>query len=88
MLFRDYARYDMAQLRFKGNRYLDDNFYCRGDNTRVYFFEESELESMFCPKFEKIEIVIDKRLIVNRALKVEMYRNWIQAKFRKPIDMQ
>lgn len=30
---------DMAQLRFKKNRYMQPGLYIRGDKTRVYFFE-------------------------------------------------
>ncbi|KAL3468854.1 S-adenosyl-L-methionine-dependent methyltransferase [Aspergillus californicus] len=47
VLFRDYGRGDLAQVRFKKNRYMDENFYVRGDGTRVYFFEKEQLIEMW-----------------------------------------
>ncbi|KAF2098642.1 methyltransferase [Rhizodiscina lignyota] len=94
VLFRDYGRGDLAQVRFKKGRWMEENFYVRGDGTRVYFFEEDELRDIWVggqdaedapkPTFELVRIGTDRRLLVNRQRKLKMYRCWIQACFRKP----
>lgn len=95
VLFRDYGRGDLAQVRFKKGRYLEENFYIRGDGTRVYFFEKDELISIWTGKdlgisdrskergFEVVDLGVDRRLLVNRAKQLKMYRCWMQGRFRK-----
>ncbi|OQO13099.1 hypothetical protein B0A48_02563 [Cryoendolithus antarcticus] len=104
VLLRDYGRGDLAQVRFKKGRYLEENFYVRGDGTRVYFFEEQELRDIWSgklptfedaeddsqkvltdtPKFEIVNLAVDRRMLVNRQRKLKMYRCWMQGRFRKP----
>lgn len=92
--FRDYGRGDLAQVRFRKGRYLEENFYIRGDGTRVYFFDCHELAAIWSgdgsadseetpPKFHVEKLGADRRLLVNRAQKIKMYRCWLQGSFRK-----
>ena len=94
VLFRDYGRGDLAQVRFKKGRYLEENFYIRGDGTRVYFFEKKELIKIWTGRdiegagsgntgFEVVNLGVDRRLLVNRAKQLKMYRCWMQGRFRK-----
>lgn len=98
--FRDYGRGDLAQVRFRKGRYLEENFYIRGDGTRVYFFDRDELADIWSgqgsvgggdgdgdgdevQRFEIESLGVDRRLLVNRADRIKMYRCWLQGRFRK-----
>lgn len=84
LFFRDYAIFDMTQLRFKPGKCLENSLYFRGDNTMVYYFKQEEVASLFIKSgFKQVELRTDRRLLVNRAKQLKMYRQWIQGQFIK-----
>ena len=86
LYFRDYARYDMAQLRFakrKKNK-VGDNLYMRKDKTLSYFFDKNEIEKLFIKyRFSIVNSNLICRLIENRKENKKMHRLWLQIKFKK-----
>ncbi|TPX37161.1 hypothetical protein SmJEL517_g00899 [Synchytrium microbalum] len=74
LLFRDYGRYDMTQLRFKPQRRIQDHFYVR-----------DEIRNLF-RAFDVVDVSVDRRLLINRSKQLKMYRIWHQCKFMKKMD--
>ncbi|CAD7014253.1 unnamed protein product [Ceratitis capitata] len=85
ILFRDYGRYDMAQLRFKPGNKIAENFYMRQDGTRSYFFAEKELAALFThsDRFEIIENSYVHRRTLNIKEGIDVPRIFLQSKLRK-----
>lgn len=86
LMFRDYGRYDMAQLKLASQKVakLKDNFYVKADGTRVYYFTKEEIRDLFVKfGFEEIENDFHYRMVENRKEDLKMHRVWLQAKFRK-----
>lgn len=86
LLFRDYGKYDEAQLRFKKNSKLKDSFYVRQDGTCSYFFELQEVVDLFgsvgvTPVDGRCEYV--RRQMANRSTKQARSRVWTQGVFVK-----
>lgn len=87
IFFRDYAQYDLTQLRFKGKSYIKENYYVRADGTTSYFFSKELVAQLFeNANLTEVELKVDNRLLVNRLKSLKMCRCWIQAKYEKPCD--
>ena len=85
LFFRDYGRYDEAQLRFKKGCKLDDHFYVRQDGTCSYFFTIEELtEIVTTIGFQIEELYYIYRQYANRQQRKARYRVWVHCKLIKP----
>ncbi|CEG40831.1 methyltransferase domain-containing [Plasmopara halstedii] len=85
LFFRDYGRYDQAQLRFRSGCKLQDNFYVRQDNTRAYYFTTEEIKEIFTAAgLCMVENEYIRRQYANRQQNVVRFRVWVHAIFEKP----
>ena len=86
VLFRDYGRFDEAQLRFKKTSKIEENFYVRQDGTCSYFFELEETnawfrEAGFEPEEGRIQYI--RKQQNNRLQDRSRYRVWLQGVYKK-----
>lgn len=85
LLFRDYGRYDMAQIRFKPGHKIAENFYMRQDGTRSYYFAEDELlELAAAIGFDGTNVSYVHRRTINVKENIDTPRTFVQCKFMKP----
>ena len=86
LCFRDYGYFDLTQLRFKPEQCISDGLYQRSDGTLTYFAKLEFLSHILNNVgFTIQQLVLDKRVIVNRKTKVKMKRVWLHGTFKKEL---
>ena len=84
VLFRDYAIYDEAELRFNGNRRVTEHMFARQDGTLAFFFEKHGLIKCFQESgFEVVDCVYVKKEMSNVKKHLNAERLFLQGRFRK-----
>lgn len=88
LVFRDYGRYDEAQMKLgvSRNKQLKDNFYRKHDGTKCYYFTLEELEDLFCKQagLEVLDLKYLRRMVRNNATGETRRRVWASGRFVKP----
>eukprot|EP00835_Amoeboradix_gromovi_P005764 NODE_580_length_6469_cov_0.200628.p2 type:complete len:289 gc:universal NODE_580_length_6469_cov_0.200628:5069-4203(-) len=80
LVFRDYAYFDLTQLRFKPSQCIGAGLYRRSDGTLTYFARLEWLRSVLSSVgFEIQQLILDRRVIVNRKSKSKMKRVWFHG---------
>jgi len=57
------------------------NFNYTADSTKGDAVEMAPM-----PRFDIVNLAVDRRMLVNRQRKIKMYRCWMQGHFRKPAE--
>lgn len=84
LLFRDYGRYDMAQIRFRAGNKIADNFYMRQDGTRSYYFSDEEVADLTrAAGFQITSNAYIHRKTINVKENVDKTRIFVQGKYKK-----
>jgi methyltransferase-like protein 6 len=84
LLFRDYALYDLPQLRFAPRACLGRNLYKREDGTLAYFFSTADMQQRACAAgFEVLECEYACVINTNRRTGEALQRVFVHGVFRK-----
>ena len=88
LVFRDYGRYDEAQMKLgtSRNKQLDDdNFYRKHDGTKCFYFSLDDVRKLFEEKagLNVLELKYLRRIYRNRGTNEVRRRVWVQGRFQK-----
>ena len=84
LFIRDYAVYDLSQLRFKNGAKIGEHFYVRGDGTRTYYFSIDSMRTVLRLAGFRVETIkYHRKTVQNVKRQLSMKRRWIQALARR-----
>lgn len=87
LVFRDYGRYDEAQMKLGTSRckFLKENFYQKHDGTKCFYFTTEDVKRLFgdVAGLEIIELQYLRRIYKNKGTGETRRRVWVQGRFRK-----
>ncbi|CAB9503803.1 Methyltransferase-like protein 2 [Seminavis robusta] len=88
LVFRDYGRYDEAQMKLGTSRNKgleEDNFYRKHDGTKCYYFTLEDVRDLFETQagLAVLELKYLRRVYRNRSTNEVRRRVWVQGRFRK-----
>ncbi|KAG7362077.1 methyltransferase domain containing protein [Nitzschia inconspicua] len=87
LVFRDYGRYDEAQMKLGTSRSkrIKDNFYQKHDGTKCYYFTLEEVTHLFgsIAGLEIVEVKYLRRLYTNKGTGQRRRRVWVQGRFQQ-----